>query len=105
LIPETEDVEVLRKAGVAEADLVVVADDDLGKNLIRVDRVRDLNGNTAVICRVFHEDAAEILAQRPFRCIVLSTSRLAAETLAGEGVLRGVGGAPAKKAAKARRSA
>lgn len=97
LVAETEDIEVLRKAGVAEADIVIIADDDLGKNLVRVDRVRDLNANTAVICRVFHEDAAEILAQKPFRCVVLSTSRLAAESLIQEGVLKGVGVEPSRK--------
>lgn len=102
LIAETEDVEALRKAGVAEADLVVIADDDLGRNLVRVDRVRDLNPNTSVICRVFHEDAAEILAQKPFRCVVLSTSRLAAEALVNEGILRSVGVEPGKKASKAK---
>ena len=72
---------------------------------VRVDRVRDLNQSAAVVCRVFHEDAAEILAQRPFRCVVLSTSRLAAETLANEGILKSVGVAPGKKAAKARKAA
>lgn len=97
LIPETEDVEALRAAGVAEADLVVVADDDLGKNLVRVGRIRDLNPNAAVICRIFHEDAGAILAQRPFRSVILSTSRLAAETVAGEGLLRGVGVTPVRK--------
>lgn len=91
LIAETEDVAALRQAGIAEADLVVIADDDLGKNLVRVDRVRDLNPNALLVCRVFHDDAAEILTQRPFQCLVLSTSRLAAGMLADEGLLRGVG--------------
>jgi Trk K+ transport system NAD-binding subunit len=103
LIPETDDIEALRKGGIPEADLVVIADDDLGKNLMRVDRVRDLNPNCTIVCRVFHEDAAAILAQRPFRCIVLSTSRLAAETLAAEGILRGVGVASGKRTKKAPR--
>ena len=91
IIPETDDPEALRQAGVGEADLVVVADDDLGKNLVRVDRIRRENPNCMVICRIFHDDAADILAQRPFRCLVLSTSRLAAETLADEGAFREVG--------------
>ncbi|APR74710.1 TrkA-N:Sodium/hydrogen exchanger [Minicystis rosea] len=42
LAAATEDVAALQKAGVAQADLIVLADDDLGKNLVRVDRVRDL---------------------------------------------------------------
>ncbi len=101
LVPETEDPAALAAAGVKGADLVVLADDDLGKNLLRVDRIRELAPDALVACRAFHDDAAEILTQRPFRCIVLSTSRLAAETLADEGLLRDVGvmatGRPAKR--------
>ncbi|APR74709.1 Hypothetical protein A7982_00055 [Minicystis rosea] len=53
-----------------------------------------------MICRAFHDEAAEILTQRPFRCLVLSTSRLSAEMLVNEGVLRGLGitKAPSKRA-------
>lgn len=91
LAPATDDVAALQKAGVPSADLVVLADDDLGKNLVRVDRVRDLAPECMVICRAFHDEAAEILTQKPFRCLVLSTSRLAAELLANEGLLRGLG--------------
>lgn len=91
LIPETEDPDALLRAGLGEADLVVIADDDLGKNLVRVDRVRDVNANALVLCRVFHEEAAQILTNKPFRCVLLSSSRLAATTLAAEGLLRGVG--------------
>jgi Trk K+ transport system NAD-binding subunit len=101
--PETDDLEALRKAGVEGADLVVIADDDLGKNLVRVDRLRDLAPEALVMCRAFHDDAAEILTQKPFRCQVLSTSRLAAEVLANEGVFKGVGvaKAPVKKGKRA----
>jgi Trk K+ transport system NAD-binding subunit len=91
LIPVTEDRAALAAAGVAGAELIVLADDDLGKNLVRVDRVRELNPDGLVICRVFQDDAAELLTQKPFGCVVLSTSRLAAELLADEGVFRDVG--------------
>ncbi|HRI63923.1 MAG TPA: NAD-binding protein [Polyangium sp.] len=91
LLEETEDVNVLRQAGVETTDLVVIADDDLGKNLVRVDRIRDLNTHCLVVCRVFHDDAAEILTQNPFRCVILSTSRLAAEQLVEEGIFREMG--------------
>jgi hypothetical protein len=91
LVPETEDRAAFERAGVAGADLVVLADDDLGKNLLRADRIRSLSPTCLLICRIFHDDAGGILAQRPFRCLLLSTSRLAAETLAAEGVFRDVG--------------
>lgn len=97
LIEETESVDVLRKAGVESTDLVVIADDDLGKNLVRVDRIRDLNTHCLIVCRVFHDDAAEILTQNPFRCAILSTSRLAAEQLVEEGIFSELGIVAKKK--------
>lgn len=97
LIPETEDEQALLQAGIREADLVVIADDDLGKNLIRADRVRDVNETAHILCRVFHEEAAQILTQKPFRCVLLSSSRLSADALAREGILRSVGIGPPRK--------
>ena len=97
LIEETEDVGVLRQAGVENCDLVVIADDDLGKNLVRADRIRDLNTHCLIVCRIFHDDSAEILTQNPFRCVVLSTSRLATEQLVDEGVFREMGIVGGKK--------
>lgn len=91
LIPETEDAAAIERAGAKDADLVIIADDDLGKNLVRVDRIRDVSPDALVLCRVFHEEAAQILAQKPFRCVLLSSSRLAADALAREGLLRSVG--------------
>jgi len=89
--PSTSDPAQIGAAGVAEADLVVLCDDDLGDNLIRVDRIRDINKRTRIVCRAFHEDAAEILTRAPFDCVVLSTSRNAAESLARAGVFREIG--------------
>jgi Trk K+ transport system NAD-binding subunit len=87
----TDDVKKLAEAGAAEADLVVVCDDDLGKNLVRVDRIRDLNKRTRIICRAFHDEAAEVLGRPPFDCVVLSTSKYASESLARSGAFREVG--------------
>ena len=87
----TEDVGKLEAAGVAEADMVIVCDDDLGKNLVRVDRIRDLNKRTRIICRAFHDEAAEVLGRPPFDCVVISTSKYATEALARAGAFREVG--------------
>jgi Trk K+ transport system NAD-binding subunit len=87
----TESVEQLAAAGIAESDMVVVCDDDLGKNMIRVDRIRDLNKRTRIICRAFHDEAAEVLSRQPFECVVLSTSKYASESLARSGAFREVG--------------
>ncbi|HEY8075104.1 MAG TPA: NAD-binding protein [Labilithrix sp.] len=99
-IDVTEDPAALAAAGADKADLVVICDDDLGKNLIRVDRIRDVNTRTRIVCRAFHDDAAEILRHKPFECLVLSTSRHAAASLARSGVFRelGIDDAPAKVA-------
>lgn len=66
----------------------MLCDDDLGKNLIRVDRIRDLNARTRIICRAFHDDAAAILTRPPFECLVVSSSKLAVESLARGGAFR-----------------
>ncbi|MGZ3477180.1 MAG: NAD-binding protein [Polyangiales bacterium] len=87
LAPLTEDSKALAAAGVERAELVVIADDDLGKNLIRVDRIRDLAPQARIVCRVFHEEAGEILTRAPFRCEVLSSSRLALDGLLAQGAL------------------
>lgn len=87
----TESPDKLAAAGVAESDLVVVCDDDLGKNLVRVDRIRDLNRRTRIICRAFHDEAAEVLGRAPFDCTVLSTSKYASESLARDGAFRELG--------------
>lgn len=98
----TDDLAALEAAGVRSADLVVVCDDDLGKNLVRVDRIRELAPRARVICRAFHEEAAKVLERAPFDCVVLSTSRHAANALARAGAFRAVGIeglAPARPAA------
>src|SRR5262249_25183315 len=64
-VESTSDASAMAAAGVGEADLVVLCDDDLGDNLIRVDRIRDLNKRTRIVCRAFHEDAAEVLTRSP----------------------------------------
>ena len=86
----TPAAEQLMAAPLANTQLVVFAEDDLGKNLVYADRVRDVNATVEIIARVFHEDAAQILANAPFRCTLVSTSRLAAQTLVQAGLLKRV---------------
>jgi Trk K+ transport system NAD-binding subunit len=93
--PATTNVDELRAAGVGSADLIVLCDDDLGENLVRVDRIRDIDKRARIICRAFHEDAAQILTRPPFECTVLSTSRHAAEELVRAGIFRDLGDASA----------
>ncbi|MDB4936401.1 MAG: TrkA-N:Sodium/hydrogen exchanger [Labilithrix sp.] len=90
-IDVTDDLAKLTAAGVVDSDMVIVCDDDLGKNLVRVDRIRDLNKRTRIICRAFHDEAAEVLGRPPFECVVLSTSKYASESLARSGAFREVG--------------
>jgi len=81
LAPAVEDPSSL----VLDAELILIADDDLGKNLVRVDRIRDVAPHARIICRAFHDDAAELLTKPPFRCEVISSSRLAVDALVAEG--------------------
>ncbi len=83
--------EVLRAAGVHEAELVVLTGEDLGHALVVCERVRDINGQAKVIVRAFHEDAAAILTQAPFRAEVVSSSRFALRSLVREGAFEAVG--------------
>jgi voltage-gated potassium channel Kch len=79
-------------------ELVVLADDDLGKNLVYADRVRDVNGSAEIVARIFHESAGQILAHAPFRCTLFSTSRLGAQALVQAGLLRRLSDRDAKAA-------
>jgi Trk K+ transport system NAD-binding subunit len=85
------DPAVLLAAGAAEAELVMLADDDLGTNLVLAERLRDANSACKLLCRVFHEEASSVLTQPPFRCEVVSTSRHAVDTLLRDGSLRALG--------------
>lgn len=85
------DYDTLRASGAHDAELVVLTGENLGHALVTCERVRDLNANARVIVRVFHEDAAAILTQSPFRAEVVSSSRHALRTLVREGAFEAVG--------------
>jgi Trk K+ transport system NAD-binding subunit len=83
--------DTLRAAGIMDAELVVLTGEDLGHALVACERVRDLNTQTKVIVRVFHEDAAAILTQAPFKAEVVSSSRHALRALVKDGAFEPVG--------------
>jgi Trk K+ transport system NAD-binding subunit len=85
------DYEGLRAAGAHDAEMVVLTSDNLGHALVTCERVRDLNTQARVIVRVFHEDAAAILTQAPFRAEVVSSSRHAVRSLVRDGAFEAVG--------------
>jgi Trk K+ transport system NAD-binding subunit len=85
------DPETLAKAKVQECDMVVLTDDDLGANMVVTDRVRDVNTSCKIVCRLYHDDSAEMLARAPFACDVVSTSKHAVKMLADSGALGAVG--------------
>ncbi|MDP3278032.1 MAG: NAD-binding protein [Deltaproteobacteria bacterium] len=80
-----------RRAGVPQADLVVLTGEGFGQSLVLCERIRDVNTTARVIVRVFHEDAAGILTQKPFRAEVVSSSRHALRSLVQEGIFESVG--------------
>lgn len=83
--------EALTAADAANVDFVVLCEDDLGENLVAVDRIRQINKRARIVCRVFHEEAAALLTRAPYDCVLLSTSRHAAEMLARGGAFRDLG--------------
>jgi Trk K+ transport system NAD-binding subunit len=85
------DPETLAKAKVEECDMVVLTDDDLGTNMVVADRVRDVNPACKIVCRLYHDDSADMLARPPFACEVVSTSKHAVKMLADTGALKSVG--------------
>ncbi len=88
------DPETLARAHVAECDLVVLTGDDLGASMVIADRVRDVNAQCKIVCRLYHDDSAEMLTRAPFSCDVVSTSKHAVKMLADSGALRAVGIGP-----------
>ncbi|MEW6278433.1 MAG: NAD-binding protein [Candidatus Eremiobacterota bacterium] len=91
LIGSASDPDVLREAEVERTDLVVLTDDNLSHSLPVIDHVRDMNTGTRIVCRVFQDDAADMITREPFCCDVISTSRYAVEHLARQGVFRALG--------------
>jgi Trk K+ transport system NAD-binding subunit len=101
------DPEVLTKADVEHADLVVLTGDDLGANMVVADRVRDLNKSCRIVARAFHDDSAEMLARSPFSCDVISTSKHAVKMLVDAGAFKSLGvgaGMVSRAPAKTRRA-
>lgn len=98
LVGRTGDPDLLAQAGIRDADMVVLTEDDLGSSLITADRVRHVNTGCRILCRVYHDDAADMLGNPPFKCDVISTSRYAVDKLRGQGAFQCVGlGAPAPR--------
>lgn len=91
VIGDAHDRITLEQAGVLDTNLVILTEDDLSFNLTVVDAVRDLNKDCRIVCRVFHDDAADVLKAQPFGCDIFSTSRGAVEQLRRQGAFRAMG--------------
>lgn len=91
LIGPPADPHLLAEANVPRADLVVLTDDNLSHSLPVIDHVRDMNTGCRIVCRVFHDDAADMITREPFHCDVISTSRYAVESLARKGAFKKLG--------------
>lgn len=85
------DDRVLEQANIMETDLAVFTEDDFSLALSTVDRVRGLNLHCKIICRVFMDDAADLLSVEPFRCDIFSSSRQALTQMRGQGAFQSVG--------------
>ncbi len=104
LFGPSHDKDLLAAAGVGQSELVILTEDSLETALTTVDRVRQLNTSCRIVCRVFHDDAADMLSSPPFNCDVISTSRYTIEKLRSEGAFQVVGLAPDTKKEKRQRA-
>ncbi len=86
IIGDSKDKDVLKEAGVASADLVIILIDTVTEILLTADSIRELNKNCALIGRFFHEEVAEILEKPPFNALVISTSKHTLEKLIEMGI-------------------
>lgn len=97
------DRDLLAAAGVPQAQLVILTEDSLEVALTTADRIRHLNNTCRIVCRVFHDDAADMLSSAPFNCDVISTSRYTLDKLRSEGAFGRVGIGPDTKGERRRR--
>lgn len=96
LAGKQDDPDLLAQAGIRDADLVVLPEDDLALALTTADRVRQVNTACRILCRVYHDDAADMLGNAPFKCDVISTSRHAVDKLRSAGAFKAVGVEPGR---------
>jgi voltage-gated potassium channel Kch len=91
IVGRFNDDRILEQAGVVDTELVLFTEDDFSLAMATVDRVRGLNHKCKVVCRVFMDDAADLLSAEPFQCDIFSTSRQAVEQLRAQGAFQAVG--------------
>ncbi|MBN9418285.1 MAG: NAD-binding protein [Candidatus Eremiobacteraeota bacterium] len=85
------DDRILEQAGVVDAQLVLFTEDDFSLAMATIDRVRGLNHKCRIVCRVFMDDAADLMHSEPFNCDIFSTSRQAVEQLRQQGAFKVLG--------------
>lgn len=91
IIGRYNDDHILEQAGIMDTELAIFTEDDFSQAMSAVDHVRGLNLHCRIVCRVFHDDAAEILTAEPFLCDIFSTSRHAVDQLQKQGSFKAMG--------------
>lgn len=91
IVGRFSDDRILEQAGVMDTELAIFTEDDFSQAMTAVDHVRGLNLHCRIICRVFHDDAADLLAAEPFLCDIFSTSRHAVDQLQKQGSFKAMG--------------
>ena len=103
LFGPSHDLDLLDAAGARSCELVILTEDSLAKALITVDRIRQINTGCRIVCRVYHDDSADMLSSPPFRCDVISTSRYTVDRLKAQGAFQSLGLGPEVKSRHQRR--
>jgi Trk K+ transport system NAD-binding subunit len=91
IVGRYNDDRILEQAGVMDTELAIFTEDDFSLALTTVDHVRGLNLHCRIVCRVYHDDAADLLSGEPFLCDIFSTSRHAVDQLLREGAFKSLG--------------
>ncbi|TFG04878.1 MAG: hypothetical protein EU536_03535 [Promethearchaeota archaeon] len=75
--------EVLADVNAKDANLVFCTENDLETLIIATNLVRDVNKNCKIVCRCF-DDSLGLVLEKKLECIIISTSKYAAEVILAE---------------------
>ena len=87
ILGDPKELSILELAHITEVDCVVNLTNDISDSIIIAKRIRDLNPNCKIICRIFIDTVAEMLEKPPFNCDIVSSSKATISELEKKGLL------------------
>lgn len=86
IIGDAKDSDILKEAGVSTTNLIITLMDEVEEVLLITDEIREINKNSHLICRIFHDEVAEVLEKPPFNAHIISTSKNTLQKLIETGI-------------------